>query len=101
MPFGLVGGVVRGIGVLYWGRDRRREGQFWDKCGASHFNEWGRCGIVIPCVRGGDAALPKLLRDFLFSFRLECCAPVEPNSGDAIQRTNSLCRIRVHSYRIQ
>jgi len=29
MPFGVVNGVGRGMGVLDAGGDRRREGQFW------------------------------------------------------------------------
>ena len=37
-------------------------GQFWGKRGAYHCNQRGLC-----CVRGSDAALPKLLWGLLFS----------------------------------
>ena len=40
--------------------------QFWGKCGASHCNQRGLCGVIILCREGGDAAYPKLLWDFLF-----------------------------------
>jgi len=66
MPFRVVSEVGRGIGVLNGGGDRRRErGSFGGKCGPSHCNQWGLCGVVILCRTGGDAALPKLLWDFL------------------------------------
>jgi len=59
MPFGVVSGIGRGIGVLDGSGDRRRErGSFSGKCGASHCNQ-------TLCVRGGDVALLKLIWDFL------------------------------------
>jgi len=52
MPFGIVSGVGRYMGVLDRGRDRRRRrGSFGGEFGASHCKQWGLC----------DAALPKLL----------------------------------------
>jgi len=74
MPLGMVGGVSLGIRVLDFGGDRRT--------GRSRFG--GKCGPVghpivtnwILCVRGGDAALPKLLWDFLL-------APPPDNYGPA------------------
>ena len=62
MPFGVVSGIGRGIGVLDGSGDRRREGAVL-VVNVGHpivTNE-------ILCVRGGDAALPRLLWDFLFS----------------------------------
>ena len=41
MPFGVVSGVSRGIGVLDGSGDRRRgRGSFGGKYGASHCNQW-------------------------------------------------------------
>ena len=52
MPFGMVNGVGRGMGVLDGGGDRRRErGSFGVEFEASHCNQLGLC----------DAALPELL----------------------------------------
>jgi len=51
MPFGVVNGVGRGMGVLDGSGYRRGEGQFWGEFGASHRNQWGLC----------DAPLLKLL----------------------------------------
>jgi len=64
MPFGVVSGVSRGMGVLdgvvvvEWGR-----GSFGGKCGASHCNLWGFCCVVVPERR----AVPKLLWEDLFT----------------------------------
>jgi len=38
MPFGVVSGVGRGMGVLDY---RRGKGSSGGKCGASHCNQWG------------------------------------------------------------
>jgi len=52
MPFGVVSGVGRGMGVLDGDGDRPRGmGSFGSEFGASHCNQWGFC----------DAALLKLL----------------------------------------
>jgi len=60
MPFGVVSGVGRGMSVLDEGGDRRRgRGSF--EVNVGHPPVTNR----ILCVRGGDAALPKLLWDFL------------------------------------
>jgi len=53
MPFGMVSAVGRGIGVL--------DGRAVLGVNVEHLIVTN--GIL--CVRGGDAALPKLLRDFL------------------------------------
>jgi len=46
MPFGVVSGVGRGMGVLDGGRDLRKErGSFGGKYGASRCNQWD-CGVV-------------------------------------------------------
>jgi len=48
MPFGMVSGVGRGMGVLDGGGDRRGgRGSFGGKCGTSHCSQWGLRGIVI------------------------------------------------------
>ena len=48
------------------GADRQRgRGNSEGKCGTSHCNQWGLCGIVIFCHEGGNMAFPKLLWDFL------------------------------------
>jgi len=50
-------------GCIRWGmwRSSKWKGQFGGKCGASRSNQW-----AFYAVRGGDAALPKLLLEFLF-----------------------------------
>ena len=61
MPFGVVSGVGRGMGVLDGNGDHRREGAVLNvNAGRPIVNN------AILCVRGDDAALPKLLWDFLF-----------------------------------
>jgi len=62
MPFGVVSRIGRWIGVLDGVAIVERDGAVWGKCGASHSNNGA------PCVRSGEAALPELLCDFLFSF---------------------------------
>ena len=61
MSLGMVVGVGLGIGVLHFGSNRRREGAVLggESLGLSIVTN----GLV--CMRGGDAALPKLLWDFL------------------------------------
>jgi len=66
MPFGVVSGVGQGIGVLDGVAIIEGKGQFWG-CKAFHCNQWGLCGVAFFAVRGGDAALPTLLSDFLSS----------------------------------
>ena len=47
MPFGVVRGVGRGMGVLDGGGDRRRgKGSSGGKYGASHCNQWGLCDAL-------------------------------------------------------
>jgi len=39
--------------------DRRRErGSFGGKCGASHCNQWGFCGLVVLCREGWRRGSP-------------------------------------------
>ena len=61
MPFGVMSGVGRGTGVLDGGGDRRRGRAV---LGVNVGNPIVTNGIL--CVRGGDAAPPDLLWDFLF-----------------------------------
>jgi len=54
MPFGVVSGVGRGMGVLDRGGYRRRgSGSFGSKCGASHCNQWGRRCALRKLLWGG------------------------------------------------
>ena len=47
MPFGMVSGVGRGMGVLDFGGDRRRgRDRFGGEFGASHCNQWGICDAL-------------------------------------------------------
>jgi len=58
MPFGVVRGISREIGVLDGGGDRRSgRGRFGGELGASHCNQRGLCYTVVQERR----ALPKLL----------------------------------------
>jgi len=53
MPFEMVSGVGRGLGVLGGGGDRQRgRSSFGGKRGAAHRNEWGLCDVVILCREG-------------------------------------------------
>ena len=48
MPFGMVSGVDRGMGVLDGNVDRwRGRGSFGAEFGVSHWNQWGLCCIVV------------------------------------------------------
>jgi len=48
MPFGVVSGVGRGMGVLDEGGDHRRgRGSFVGEFGASHCNRWGFCSVIV------------------------------------------------------
>jgi len=53
MPFEMMSGVVRGLGVLH-GMDIVEEegGSFGDKCGASHCSQWEFCAINVVCREG-------------------------------------------------
>ena len=84
---GVSGVGCRGIGVLDGCRMGR--GSFGGKCGASRCNQWGLCGMVILCLRDGDAALPKLLSDFLFTSLLIYFCENRPRLQDI------MCRIGV------
>ena len=52
MPFGVVSGVVLGMGVLDFGGDRRRgRGSLGGEFSASRCNPWGiSCVVVWKCV---------------------------------------------------
>jgi len=48
MPFGMVSGISRLMGVLdASGECRRGRGSFWGEFGASHCNQWGLCCVVL------------------------------------------------------
>jgi len=69
MPFGVVSGVDRDMGVLDGNGDRRRgRSSFGGYCGASHSNQWELCCVI---VREGHA-LPKLFWGDLFQFYFRC-----------------------------
>jgi len=52
MPFGIVSGVGRRMGILDGGSlSSKGKGNFWDEFEASHCNQWGRCCVVVQkCV---------------------------------------------------
>jgi len=52
MPFGVVNGVDRRMGLLEGGDHQRGKGSFGGKCWAFHCNQWGLCGVVILCREG-------------------------------------------------
>jgi len=77
MPFGVVSGVTRGIGVLDGGGDRRRRrGSFGGEFGAAHCNQLGL---------GGDALFPNYIGEDLFS--LDRFSAVSCLSARRTQRT--------------
>jgi len=57
-------------GCIRWGwRLLKAMGQFWGKCWASH-NQWGLCGILIPCHEGWRHGSSQITLAFLV---LGCC----------------------------
>jgi len=50
-------------------RSSKEKGSFGGKCGACRCNQWVLYGVFL-CVKGGDAALPKLLCYLLLTIRL-------------------------------
>ena len=48
MPFRVVSGVGRGMGVLDWGGDHRGEGAVLGKCVASHCNQLDFVAYSLP-----------------------------------------------------
>jgi len=67
-----VGGVSREMGVLDGVEIVEGKGQFWGKCGASHCNQRGLCGIVVLCRDGRSRGSSQItLWDFLLLF-LRC-----------------------------
>jgi len=70
MPFGVVSGVDRGMGVLDGSGDRRkRRGNLEGKYGASHCNQWGLCGVILCRERWRRSCFQITFRiDFLFIF---------------------------------
>jgi len=47
MPFDVVSGVGRGMGILDGVEIVEGEGHFRGNCGASHCNQWGLCCVVV------------------------------------------------------
>jgi len=66
MPFAVVSGVSRGMGVLDRGRDRRRQRVIGVNVGHLTVTN-GHFVALFSAVMGSDAALPKLLWHFLSS----------------------------------
>ena len=50
-----------GMLIIEW------KGQFGDKCGASHYNQWGLCGIVILCQEGSRRGFSLITLGLFFS----------------------------------
>jgi len=69
MPFGVVSGVGREMGVLDGSRGRRRgRGSFAGECGASHCNQWqGACnsGKLREFVNFGKLREFKIYSEFI------------------------------------
>ena len=66
MPFGVVSGAGRGMGVLDRDGDRRRgKGSFGGKCGASYCNQWGTLWLCILCREGWLRASSQITLGFL------------------------------------
>jgi len=71
MPFGVVSGVGRGMGILDGDGDRRRErGSFGSKCGPSHCNQRGLCGVVILCREGWRRGSSQITSGFLVALQV-------------------------------
>jgi len=85
MLFGVVTEVGRGMGVLNGGGNRRRKGTILAvNVGHPILTNGDFMVYLFSAMRGGDAALPKLLWDFLFSFTSSFVPhPVAQNPGDA------------------
>jgi len=97
MPFGIVSGVSRMMGVscIRWGGDRRRgRGSFGSEFGASHCNQWGLCWIVLQELH----ALLKLLWGLViinirvWCLLLQCC------SGTSAVAWVVRCRQKTHQH---
>jgi len=67
MPFGVMSEVGRGMGVLDGGGGRRRRERynFGGKCGASHCNQLGLCGVVILCREGWRRSSSQITLGFI------------------------------------
>jgi len=66
IPFGVVSGVGRGMGILDMGGDRRRgRGIFGGKCEASHCNRCRLCCVVILCREGWRRGSSKITSGYL------------------------------------
>ena len=87
MPFGMVSGVGRGMGVLDRGGDRQRgRGNFGGESGASHCNQWVLC----------DAAVPKLLwAGFVVNPCGEACKLVNRHLSVETQKNVLCCTVFV------
>jgi len=71
MPFGVVSGVGWGMGVFDGGwRLWKGKGSFGGKCGTSHCNYWGLCGIVILCREGWQRGSFQITLGFLVQFHV-------------------------------
>jgi len=57
MPFGVVSGVDREMGVLDGVMIIEGKGQFWGEFGTSHCSQWGLCCVVVR----ERCTVPKLL----------------------------------------
>ena len=66
MLYRVVSGIGRGMGILDRGGDRRRGRAVWGKCGASHCNQRGLCGI-----QGGPKNKPLRLKAHIFCLDLQ------------------------------
>ena len=60
------------MGVLDGSGDRRKgRNSFGGKCGVSHCNQWGLCGVVILCCEGWRRGSSQITLGFLvFQFQI-------------------------------
>ena len=73
MPFGVVSGIGRGRGVLHGWWSSKGMDSFGDKCGTSHCNQWGLCGVVILCREGRRRGFSQITLGFLVSLLKLIC----------------------------
>jgi len=70
MPFGVVSGVGRGMGVLDGWKSLKGMDSFGGKCGTSHCNQWRLCGVVILCRKMWRRGSSQITLGFLVFFSI-------------------------------
>jgi len=76
-------GSVDGCGCIRWGwRSSKRKGSFGGKCGASHCNQWGLCGIVIFCREGWQCSSSQITLGLLVTASIIMTLPEQNCKSD-------------------